>query len=429
MNKKMTMGAMAVALLAAVGCSETETEIITGPSGSGDTPVALGISTSLQADETTKAVVSGQAITYDVNNYTNDNIAPGLGILVTNSGANGWYTPEGENTPRYHVWFMGDHEGKNWKSISNKGNSFSAAAGAPYYLSTAVGKVYAYYPYNSTVTLPTSPFTEQNLKISVPLLTTGTIDASTNNAMKYWSGTWSENNNKTLKLAASTENDYLYFAGTAGRNINNGQAGGSNPPASNPNQDATNPGYNINLDMKHALAMVSFRVYDGGSLSASDVNFTKFVIKNKLGGQNPFKTAGGSMSLVNEAISDQSGTGSIERTINNYILMRQIENGQQNEYQFIHDPNQYSLVDGVTVSRSVSAMVYPTTFAANDIEVVITLQEGNENPVNYTVTLPANNWEAGKNIIYTFSAGRNKLTLTGVSVVDWVDAIQPVIPL
>ncbi len=47
---------------------------------------------------------------------------------------------------------------------------------------------------------------------------------------------------------------------------------------------------------------------------------------------------------------------------------------------------------------------------------MITLQEGGNTPVEYTVTLPAHEWTAGSNCIDTFSAGRNKLTVMDVTV-------------
>ena len=71
-------------------------------------------------------------------------------------------------------------------------------------------------------------------------------------------------------------------------------------------------------------------------------------------------------------------------------------------------------------------MVYPvTSFGEDEIDVVITLQEGVNTAVEYTVTLPAHEWIAGTNCIYTFSAGRNKLTVMDVTVEDWVEDEQP----
>lgn len=439
----MTMGAMTVALLTMVSCSESETEILTNPGGNGD-QVALGVSPNLKvaagAKAGTKAVVDGEAITYVTTNYPSADHAPGLGVLVTNSGATGWYSPDGQGYTGHHVWYMGDNAGANWKSILIKENTFAATNEVPYYLTSTVGRVYAYYPYNSTLgTSLTNITQESDLVIPVEVLTSGTIVATTNNAKKYWNtNTWSNvlAANK-VNLSLDTEKDYLYFEpGTAGRYVNNGRTAGETPVKPEDDADntnATNPGYKINLSMHHALAMVSFRVYDGGSLSSNNVDLTKIQIKNSDGSTaNPFKTGNGSMSLVDGSITGSLTAGSIERNITGYTLMRQIPaGGAESNQTFIAAGTGTNAINGKTVSKTVSAIIYPISpaFGDDDIEVVITLKEGNNPAVDYPVILPGNAWEANNNYIYTLSAGRNKLTVMDVSVEAWVDQEQDEIPL
>ncbi len=444
MKKTMTMGAMAVALLAAVSCSDNETEIIPEPGNDGDGQVALGISTNLKVDAgtktATKSVVSGDKITYPADQYSSADYAPGLGILVTNSGATGWYTPDGTEYSGHHVWYMGDEKGANWISIKTKGDTYAKTEEVHYYLSKTVDKVYAYYPYDATLASSlTSISSESDLKIPVSVLASGTIDAATNNASKSWGGEkgWVKVTDP-VNLSLSTEKDYLYFVGGGegnARYVNNGRADGETPvtPDAEPdNENTKNPGYKINLDMKHAMAMVSFRVYDGGHLSDSDVKFTKFEIKNHTGSSSTlFKTGTGSMSLVDGAITGTSATTSMTRTINNYILMRQVEEGgTEGEKAFIAKGSGTSAINGKVVSKAVSTIVYPIeSFDDNEIDVVITLQEGSKAAVDYPITLPANTWAAGSNYIYTFSAGRNKLTLMDVTVEAWNTEEQEEIPL
>lgn len=434
MKKSMTMGAMAVALLAAVSCSDNETEILPEPGNNSNDQVALGINPNLKVDAGTKAatksVVSGDKITYDDSKFGSD--ALGLGVVVTNKNAAGAYIPDG-GTPKHHVWYMGDKNGENWKSIDSKKTTFADTPEVPYYLTETVGEVYAYYPYNTAVTSSLSSISsESDLKIPVTVVTNGTIAATANNAGKYWSSnTWASSTtaNKAIKLSEATETDYLFFAADGGRYVNNGHAVGG--PVYDPNNDPdntsdSNPGYKIKLDMKHAMAMVSFRVYDGGSLSTNTVKFTKFEIKNGAGGTSPFKTGTEDMSLVDGTITNASSAGSMVRTITDYTLMQQIEKGTQSASKFIEDGTK---VNGKIVSKIVSALVYPTDFSDGDIEVVVTLQEGSKPAEDYTVVLPAITWEAGENYIYTFSAGRNKLTVMDVSVTKWQDSEQTVIPL
>lgn len=426
MKKTITMGAMAVALLAATGCSETETALGIDPGN--DDQVALGIAPNLKVDAgtraATKSVVSGEAITYNIDKYGDADHAPGLGVLVTNSDTSGWYTPDGTDYTGHHVWYMGDEKGAGWISVKEKAATFKATKEVPYYLTKTVGKVYAYYPYDATLTSYLNSIAqESDLKIPVTVLTTGTIDATTNNAKKYWNATKWDNGLKAnqVNLSLSTEKDYLFFAGTDGRFVNNGRATGEAPvapPDAEPdNTNTKNPGYKINLDMKHAMAMVSFRVYDGGRLSDNNVNFTKLEIKNTDGGTSPFKTGSGTMSLVDGTIGGSLSVGTVVRTITNYILMRQVdETGTEGEYAFKSTGTSMSTINGKTVSRTVSAIVYPTTFSDGDINAIITLKEGNNAEVTYPVSLPGNVWEANNNYIYTFSAGRNKLTVVDVTV-------------
>ena len=430
------MWVMLIALLTATSCSETETEI--GPEPGNDGQVSLGITPNLKVDAGTKAatksVVSGETITYPVKQFTSSDYAPGLGVLVTNSGATGWYTPDGTEYTGHHIWYMGDEKGANWISIKEKKDTYESTKETPYYLTKEVGKVYAYYPYDPDLSLSINK--ESDLKIPVTVLSSGEIDATANNAKKYWkTNAWAATAKADLvNLSLSTEKDYLYFAGEAGRYVNNGRASGQTPVASDADPDNTNennPGYKINLDMKHAMTMISFRVYDGGHLSDKDVNFTKFEIKNHTGGSNLFKTGDGKMALTDGAITGTSTTTGLSRTVTNYILMRQIdEEGTEGEHAFISTGTSTSSINGKNVSRTVSAVIYPiATFDDNEIDVEITLQESSGSSVVYPITLPGNAWEAGNNYIYTFSAGRNKLTIMDVAVEAWVDNEQDEIPL
>ena len=428
---------MLIALLTVTSCSETETGI--DPEPGNDDQVSLGITPNLKVDAGTKAVtksvVSGETITYPVKQFTSSDYAPGLGVLVTNSGATGWYTPDGTEYAGHHIWYMGDEKGANWISIKEKKDTYESTKEVPYYLTKEVGKVYAYYPYNSSISLSISK--ESDLKIPVTVLSSGEIDATANNAKKYWkTNAWAATAKADLvNLSLSTEKDYLYFAGEEGRYVNNGRASGETPVASDAdpdNKNEKNPGYKINLDMKHAMAMISFRVYDGGHLSDKDVNFTKFEIKNHTGGSNLFKTGDGKMALTDGAITETSTTTSLSRTVTNYILMRQIdEGGTEGEHAFkAGTSTSSSAITGKNVSRAVSAVIYPiATFDDNEIDVEITLQESSGSSVVYPITLLGNAWEAGNNYIYTFSAGRNKLTVVDVAVAPWEDNEQDEIPL
>lgn len=159
------MWVMLIALLTVTSCSETETGI--DPEPGNDDQVSLGITPNLKVDAGTKAVtksvVSGETITYPVEQFTSSDYAPGLGVLVTNSGATGWYTPDGTEYTGHHIWYMGDEKGANWISIKEKKDTYKSTKETPYYLTKEVGKVYAYYPYNPDLSLSINR--ESDLKI------------------------------------------------------------------------------------------------------------------------------------------------------------------------------------------------------------------------------------------------------------------------
>lgn len=432
MKTTFIMGAMSVALLTAVSCSETETDI--NPAGGGsDTQAALGVNATVRTDGMTKAVVDYKKITYPDNQYTDADYAPGLGVVLTNSDATAWYNDAISGYGGHHIWFMGDKDGANWTSITGKGTGFGNADTKDYNLSVEVGRVYAYYPYDTNITssLPAgTTFAEDDLKIPVSVKTTGTIEAATSNADKVWDAGTSKWISKDVTkgdyivtLADKSEKDYLYFdggatGGTISRYVNNGHAG--NAAASNNNEDATNPGSAITLAMKHACSMVSFRVYDGGNLgTAGAVKFTKFKIEDN--GGSFLNVANGTMLLKDGSMGFTASTaGSIERTVNEYTLVQQIPSGAETENTFIE--NTGDGVTGASVSKIVSAIVYPTDFSSpstSSLKLTVTLKEGTNAAQEYTVNIPAKNWEANKNYLYTLSAGRNKLSITDVTVTEW----------
>ncbi|WP_227472100.1 fimbrillin family protein [Parabacteroides bouchesdurhonensis] len=446
MKNIMKVGAFAVAMFTAVSCSENETDI--PQPGNNDGQVALGVTTNLKVDAGTKAatrsVVVGTKITYNESNYANNDSVPGIGIAILNKTKNAWYTPDGTNHTAYgtshQVWFVGDKAGANWLSILAKNATYADQEETPFYLKKEVGCVYAYYPYDATAFTSVTPSSETDMKVPANLLATGAIDAqyANNAAMKWDDGTtkWVSNGStssatRKQKIASLDEKDYMYHDATvaAGRYVNNGHADGYpvvKPEADADNSNENNPGWKIGLSMNHALAMVSFRVYDGGKLSNDNVTFKSFVIKNHASVTNFLGT--GTMSLVDGTITTTGSSATITRNISNYILKRQVETGES-EHAFIATGTGLNAVSGKTVSKAVGALVYPLSFNENEIDVTVTLNDG-ANDMVFTVVLPAIEWLAGNNYIYTLMAGKNKLDVISVDVTDWVDEeITDEIPL
>lgn len=394
MKQLVSLTALAV-MLSATGC--TQQEVFTGDDGN-DEPAVLGISTGVLTAET-KSVVGGDMITYAKVNYASD--ALGMGVVVLNADGNGAYS--GGEISTDHLWFMGDDKGENWKSISAKGENFVSATAAPYTLSDAVGTVYAYYPKTSTV----SGTSASTLTILAPLQKTGTITLSddvTNADLRFDGTSWVANASASKKkiICASTETDYLY-ANNSDRKVSNGRV-------------ADSPDRSIDLSMAHALTMVSFRLYNDGTLPGAG-NPTKIELKNADAKTLIKTTEGATMKLTDGTIAGLSDNTSdaLTRTISGYTISKEIKaGGTQSANTYIVS----GTVTGPKVARKISILTYPlTNISDKEIEVVFTIDNQ-----AYTVSLPVTDvwaWQAGTNYVYTVCASQRKLEVTSVSVAEW----------
>lgn len=408
-----------VALLAAISCSENETfpEPGTDPAGG----VALGVTTGV-LNTHTRAVVEGEAVTYTEADYTT--AAKGLGIVIVKKDDSGIYEPNNktEYTATTPVWFMGDALGKTWKAVSALGTDFATAPGKPYYLTEEVGVVYAYYPYTATF----SGTQSADLAIDCAIQKTAAIkidESTVNNADMTWDDTnkkWVSNTaakgTSNRVIANGDETDYLYFDGTE-RYVNNGRATLTEPAG---NGDETNPGYTIALNMAHALSMVSFRIYNDGTLDGAGL-FTKFEIKNATGKTVLQTTGSAKMKLADGTISGLSAGGVsdvVARTIEGYTIPKEVKmNDEQDANHYLVAGTGSSAVTGAKVCKKVSTLVYPVAVIGDgDLLAVITI-DGKE----YTVNIPsdAGAWAAGSNYLYTIRASRRALDITEVTVTPW----------
>ena len=394
MKQLVSLAAMAV-LLVPAGC--TQHEIFVDGYEEGEATV-LGISTGVQTTET-KSVVGGDMITYTKADYVSD--ALGLGVVILNEAGSAAYSG---NIADDHVWFMGDEKGENWKSISEKGADFASATTAPYTLSDAVGTVYAYYPKTDAVTGSSA----NALTIPAPLQKTGTITIDndvTNADLRFDGSFWATNSstNKKKIISAPTETDYLY-ADNKTRTVSNGRGDGS-------------PQRSINLTMAHALTMISFRLYNDGTLPGAG-NLTQIEIKNADAKTLIKTTDGATMKLADGTIAGLTNNTSdkLTRTINGYTIPKEIKQGEvESATTYIVNGAQ---VTGPKVARKVSVLTYPIArISDKEIEVVFTIDG-----TAYTVSLPVTDvwaWQAGTNYVYTVCASQRKLEVTSVSVAEW----------
>lgn len=409
--------AVITALLAGTSCSEQEiiTEIPAGPDQS---ELALGVSTGVKA---TKSIVEGEAIKYLKNKYTDQ---PGMGIVVMNSEGTDFYGKKDPTLAKSHVWFIGDEKGENWQSISALGTTFATAVTKVFPLNDEVGTVYAYYPKAADDKL--SGTTADALELEVPLLAADTIkftNGVTNAELKFNTKdtSWTSNSTTLQKVlvAAGKEVDYLYSEENEGRYVNSGRAGeGVDAGVAQGNADNVNPGREIKLSMLHGLSMISFRVYNDGSLPGAG-KLTKIAIRNAAD-KTTFISTPSTMNLSTGVITTSGNlTGdSIRRVITGYTIPKEVKSPEEkSDTTFIKT----ATITGPKVARKISMLVYPiASIPENEIEVMLTIDG-----VDYPVLLPvaeAPEWKAGWNYLYTVCASERRLTVTEVKVTDWENA-------
>ena len=223
----------------------------------------------------------------------------------------------------------------------------------------------------------------------------GTSDSKdTNNTIPT-----TDNASGTTILSAPGEVDYMW-AEDADNNGN--QATASNGKA------AGSPDASVALKMKHAMAMVSFRIYNDGTY-ANTGKLTKIVLKNK---SNTALSQGTNPVM---AIKDGTITSNAEKTVtftrfigDGYTLKKQGGSG----------------LAGADAAKDASSkfsiLVLPHNGAKNTIQVEFTI----DNTV-YAVDLAANtdavNWAKGTNTLYTAKLSGKELTLSSVTVERWGD--------
>lgn len=254
------------------------------------------------------------------------------------------------------------------------------------------------------------------------LSTTNYLNPSPNNADKVWGSSWAENtSNKSKIISAPGEVDYMW--GSTNDDT-------STQPVTSNGKAAGNSAHigSVDLKMNHALAMVSFRIYNDGTYKNTG-KLTKIQLRNTSsntdlsnGGTNP------NMKISDGAITEGSSPQAATYT------------------RFIDDdgsgtPSGYTLVkigsaDGAGVvssstgttngnaeaaaaSTKFSIMVLPVSSkASQNVEAVFTI-DGADYPVALGSSSSDLTWDKGKNYLYTVKLSGKELSIGSVTVADW----------
>lgn len=283
------------------------------------------------------------------------------------------------------------------------------------YLSAEEATIYAHYPayqpgsngefQSGSTALKASEsngeYTESStINISVFPGSTGSVNAKID--IQSTDNSDSQTSTKDKILAASGEVDYMYA-----------DQGSTGVKASYKNGDTNKTGQ-VTLAMKHALAMVSFRVYADHTYKNTGA-FSKLVLANKSGDTKNVLNNGGTnptMKIKDGTITLGSSPAAVTytRDIANYTLSKATADTDQ------------ARATAKNNARKASILVLPENTAdKSTVEATLTIDNQ-----DYKVALPGSNsaWEAGKNYLYTVKLSGSELVISSVTVTEWATVVS-----
>ena len=278
------------------------------------------------------------------------------------------------------------------------------------YLSAEEATIYAHYPayqpgsngeFQSSgtalkATNSSGEYTESStINISVFPGSTGSVNAKID--FQSTDNSDSQTSTKDKILAASGEVDYMYA-----------DQGSTGVKASYKNGDTNKTGQ-VTLAMKHALAMVSFRVYADHTYKNTGA-FSKLVLANKSGDTKNVLNNGGTtpaMKIKDGTITLGSSPAAVTytRDIANYALSKATADTDQ------------ARATAKNNAKKASILVMPESTAdKSTVEATLTIDNQ-----DYKVALPSSGskWEAGKNYLYTVKLSGSELVISSVTVTQW----------
>ncbi len=306
-------------------------------------------------------------------------------------------------------------------ATSSSSNTWAYEGDDKIQLSAEVATIYAVYPDGLTVTT-SSEIAGDNLKAGGVQVFVGSDSDNDENSRIVADASYTSDT-PTI-LAAPGETDYMYATDGA-----NGAQASAQPTANNGKSSDTstgkNPSNSISLKMNHAMAMVSFKVYNDGTYT-HEGKLTKIQLTNE-GSNTSLQLGAMTMNISTGAIEAVTVTSANDATpptaITRYIYTKGSGGSGDSSGYTLHQ----SASGGTTApdnNPAFSMLVYPITSAItqNSIKAIFTV-DGND----YPVTIPAESsqtWAAGNNYIYTVKLNGKELTITNVTINKWTD--QPI---
>lgn len=394
-QQKLQISYLLLAALLGTSCSN-ENDPIT-PIDKTDA-IELGITAGVSL---TKSAINGG----DANqNGTGNDVMQSVAVYAT--GTDGSYGTSSSNNYAIYKQTTG-----TWKN-SDESHKI--------YLTSDIADIYAYHPaytptnagvmQSSGTALQInsasigSGFSNATINISVyPGADTkeanNTIPTNIENADQTYSGGWQTNDNAGKIASAPGEVDYMW----ADRSVS------ANMKASNGKGDTDVTDEKVDLNMKHAMAMVSFRIYNDGTYALPG-KLTQITLSNKSGavltkGTSPVMKIGDGTVTPGSAVSVDSYTRFIGDGLN-LVKVNTTANVTTNG-------------EAKEASKKFSILVMPETAVSNKQTVKVVFKIDN---VDYDVTLPddaSSQWKQGENYLYTVKLSGKELSITSVKVAKW----------
>lgn len=322
-------------------------------------------------------------------------------------------------------------DGNNYAIYSQTGGSWENKGTDKIYLTNEEATIYAYHPAYTPAAGGIMQTTGTPLKLSsAPASSSSAINISVfegnntadadnkyptdiNNAETIWDGsnsTWKANDKKDKIVSAPGEVDYMWGVDNSTGSLakaSNGKKSGT--PTENAHQ--------VNLKMKHAMSMVSFRIYNDGSYKNTG-KLTKIVLKNSNGtalskGTTPTMNISTGVVTPNAASS-----ATYSRHIENGYTLIKIGTTNADGGVADGDTQDNKKANAAKASTEFSILVLPHNGAKNTIEAVFTIDGA-----DYSVPLAANansvKWEQGKNNLYTAVLSGQGLAINTLTVEAW----------
>ncbi len=364
MNKFLSISITLLAILALAGCSDENDPSRIDPSDTVELGVSVGVSL-------TKSAIQGGSNAQD---GAGSNVMQNVAIRATGND----YTSAKSNDKAIYTQSSG-----KW---TREGTTDKIK------LTSNTATIYAFhpaYPYDGngnkeSTAIAVSGTVGTNATIPVSVFEGGGGSSGSPSTQKVNSTIIdADNSSNGTILSAPGETDYLWEGSSTKPTASNGKA---------------NAGIDekVDLNMKHALSMVSFRIYNDGTYKNAG-KLTKIKLDNS-SGTTLNKGTSATMNI-------QDGTVAISGSVGAVFT------------RFIG-------TSGVTIGNSetgahrYSILVFPETgtSAKSTVQVTFTIDGA-----DYKVSLPTDviQWKAGENYLYTAKLSGKELSIQSVKVAAW----------